>query len=392
MGKILNERAPMQYRRFGKTDRELSVITLGGMRYPRQGEKPRTEVPREMLDNCIECIELAFDAGINHIETAWGYGKSESCYGIALNEELKIPRDSYHLMTKGMPKTPEDAKKLMHRQLQSLRTDHIDLYAVHGRNSREDFEATLKPGGAMEELEKYREQGVIGELGFSTHCQDPQVLIDAIDTGRFAFMNLHYYYFWQLHADVVAHAADNDMGVFIISPNQKGGQLYEPLPELREITAPATPIQFNARWCLSDPAVHTLSFGMNEASQFEEMRGVFPTQMPLGEAETAAHVELEKRHDDVPHARYLGHELRDDPSGVNVPEVLRLRRLWKCFGLRGFARYRYNCFGSEGSWYPGEKATDEAIAKIDMSRVPDDVPLADLLREAHEGLLRKPRS
>ena len=388
-GDIRNERAPMQYRRFGKTNRVLSVITLGGMRYPRQGEKPRYEVPREMLDNCIDCVQRAFDAGINHIETAWGYGKSESCYGITLNEELKIPRDNYHLMTKGQPQTAEDVRKMLHRQLQALRTDHIDLYAMHGLSGRKSFEMALRPGGPVEELYKLREEGVIGEIGFSTHCQDPQVLIEALDSGRFTFMNLHYYYFWQRHAEVVAHAADNDIGVFIISPNDKGGRLYDPLPELRDMTAPATPIQYNARWCLSHPAIHTLSFGMTEPSHFEEMRGVLPISSPLSDSDALVQARLEARLDQVPHARYEGHELGDDPSGINIPEVLRLRRLWRCYGLTGFAQFRYNMFsGPEAIWYPGAKATEDALAKIDLSRVPEGIPLTAMLRETHEGLLQ----
>ncbi|MDH5671600.1 MAG: aldo/keto reductase [Myxococcales bacterium] len=389
---IRNRREPMQYRRFGKTGRELSVITLGGMRYPRQGEKPRFEVPREMLDNCIDCVVRAFDAGINHIETAWNYGKSESCYGIALSEELKIPRDRYHLMTKGQPQTAEDTRKMLDRQLQCLRTDHIDLYAMHGLSSRQSFQMALRPGGPVEELERQREQGVIGDIGFSTHCQDPEVLIEAIDSGRFSFMNLHYYYFWQRLAPAVAHAAAKDLGVFIISPNDKGGRLYDPLPELRAMTAPATPIQFNARWCLSDPGVHTLSFGMTAPEHFEEMRGIFPVHSPLAEADTAIERRLQARLDEVPHARYEGKELAGDPSGINIPEVLRLRRLWRCFGLEGFAKFRYNMFsGPEAMWYPGELASDENIERIDASRVPQGIPLAELLRESHQGLYRPRR-
>ncbi|MDD9969058.1 MAG: aldo/keto reductase [Myxococcales bacterium] len=389
-GEIRNERAPMQYRRFGKTERALSVITLGGMRYPRQGEKPRTDVPREMLDNCIDCTVRALDAGINHIETAWAYGKSESCYGITLSEELKIPRSRYHLMTKGHPQTAEDVRKMVDRQLQSLRTDHIDLYAVHGLGSRAAFRRALSPGGPVDELYKLREQGMIGEIGFSTHCQDPKILIEALDSDRFSFINLHYYYFWQLHADVVAHAAKKDLGVFIISPNDKGGRLYEPLPELRDMTAPATPIQFNARWCLSDPAVHTLSFGMTAPEHFDEMRGILPVSAPLSEADARIRARLEARLDEVPHARYEGYADYPpgaDPSGINIAEVLRLRRLWRCFGMIGFAKFRYNMFsGSQALWYPGELATDEAIAKVDVSRAPDGIPLADLLRDAHQGL------
>lgn len=83
----------MEYRRFGKTEKMLSVITLGGMRFKHGWSEPRHEIPSDTLGQCREMVQLAFDAGINHIETAWGYRKSETAYGKVLNEELKIPRN-----------------------------------------------------------------------------------------------------------------------------------------------------------------------------------------------------------------------------------------------------------------------------------------------------------
>ena len=89
----------MQYRRFGKTEKALSVITLGGMRYHDGWSAPRDQPHREMIEHCARTVRRALDEGINHIETAHGYGKSEHCYGIVLNQELALPRDSYFLMT-----------------------------------------------------------------------------------------------------------------------------------------------------------------------------------------------------------------------------------------------------------------------------------------------------
>ena len=90
----------MQYRRFGKTEKYLSTITLGGMRFKQALTEPRCEIPKETLEHCKQSVQMAFDAGLNHIETAWGYKKSETVYGRVLNQELNIPRSNYHLMTK----------------------------------------------------------------------------------------------------------------------------------------------------------------------------------------------------------------------------------------------------------------------------------------------------
>ena len=85
------ERAPMQYRRFGRSNKALSVITLGGMRFPHGWDAPRSELPAATIEACRDSVQRAFALGINHIETAYGYMKSEHCYGRVLTHELRVP-------------------------------------------------------------------------------------------------------------------------------------------------------------------------------------------------------------------------------------------------------------------------------------------------------------
>ncbi len=164
------------------------------MRYKHGWNNPRHEIPDDTLKQCIDVVQLAFDHGINHIETAWGYKKSETLYGKVLNEELKIPRNSYHLMTKGHAFTAGEMREMVENQLKDLQTGYFDFYGWHGLNSGELFRVACKKGGAVEELLKMKEEGVIRHVGFSTHAQR-HTIIDAIETGLFDFVNLHYYYF-----------------------------------------------------------------------------------------------------------------------------------------------------------------------------------------------------
>jgi predicted aldo/keto reductase-like oxidoreductase len=381
---IRNQRAPMQYRRFGKTERELSVITLGGMRYVHGWEGKRTDLPQDSIDNCRRCTELALDAGINHIETAFGYGKSEHLYGKVLSEELNVPRSRYHLMTKGRPTSGNDQRKLIDKQLDALRTDHFDFYAWHGVNNQHDFDTMMAKDGPVEALLDLKRQGVIGHVGFSTHAP-LDIILSALDTDCFDFVNLHYYYFRQRNEPAVRLAAKKDMGVFIISPNDKGGRLYKPSKLVADATAPLTPIQWNARFCLRTPDVHTLSFGMTAPAHFDEMRGIFPVSAPLSPSDQAALERLDARLDAVPGGRYEGWEHERHDSGINIPEALRLRRLWLGYDMIDFARYRYNMFGQD-DWFPGVKCTEEVLAKLDASQFPRDVDVKALLREAHEKL------
>jgi hypothetical protein len=370
----------MEYRRFGKTEKMLSVITLGGMRFKHGWSEPRHEIPNDTLEQCREMVQLAFDAGINHIETAWGYRKSETAYGKVLNEELKVPRNSYHLMTKGSPRTTENLRKLVENQLKDLQTDYFDFYGWHGINNDELFQESCKTGGAVEELLKMKEEGIIRHVGFSTHAP-LQTIINAIETGLFDFVNLHYYYFNQRNEKAVEAAKNRDMGVFIISPNDKGGQLFNAPSKVRNAVSPLTPIQWNARFCLQNEAIHTLTFGLTEASQFEEMKGIFPAQW--SEQEQKIKSKLDNFLLDDPYSNYPGFELENDPSGINIPEVLRLRKLWKCYDMSDFGKYRYKTFEEKSHWLPGLQAFNSNIEKVDLSKVPSNIPLKKLLAESH---------
>lgn len=86
------------------------------------------------------------------------------------------------------------------------------------------------------------------------------------------------------------------------------------------------------------------------------------------------------------HAAYEGLELEHDPSGINIPEVLRFRRMLKCYDMRSFGRYRYNMFSPGDDWVPGDYATPENVAKVDESRAPAGFPLRELLTETHREL------
>src|SRR5680860_1449211 len=127
MSAILNKKPTMQYRRFGKTEKYLSTITLGGMRFKHVWNDPRHDIPKDTFEHCRDVVQMALDAGINHIETARGYKKSETVYGKVLNEELKIPRNSYHLMTKGSAMTAREMRKMVENQLTDLQTDYLCL-------------------------------------------------------------------------------------------------------------------------------------------------------------------------------------------------------------------------------------------------------------------------
>ncbi|MBN1987189.1 MAG: aldo/keto reductase [Prolixibacteraceae bacterium] len=385
MSEIRNKKPGMEYRRFGKTEEYVSAVTLGGMRYKHGGKEPRNEVSSDTLKQATNVVQLAFEHGINHIESAWGYGKSETIYGKVLNEELKIPRNTYNLMTKGNPKTAADMRRMVDMQLKTLQTDYLDFYGWHGINNKELLQFSCASNGPVEELLKMKEEGIIRHVGFSTHAPR-HVIISAIETGLFEFVNLHYYYFDQHNLEAVEKAAAHDMGVFIISPNDKGGQLFKAPEKVKNATIPLTPIQWNARFCLQNEAIHTLSFGMTETPHFEEMKGIFSTSKLWSNTEQNIKLKLDSFLSDDPFSSFEGFDLLNDPSGINIPAVLRLRKLWKCYDMKEYGKYRYKIFENKGHWFPGVIASERNVEKVDCSNIPDGLPLKRMLLETHYEL------
>ncbi|MDA3931024.1 MAG: aldo/keto reductase [Prolixibacteraceae bacterium] len=377
----------MEYRRFGKTEKKVSVITLGGMRYKHGWEGPRDVIAQDSIDECAEAVTNAIDHGINLIETAYGYNKSEHLYGHVLNKVLKIDRSSYFLMTKGDAPTASEMRTMVADQMKALQTDYFDFYAWHGINTFEICDAVCAPGGAVEELLKMKEEGLIGHIGFSTHAP-VEVIIKAIETEMFDFVNLHYYYFFQRNKAAIDLAETKDMGVFIISPNDKGGQLFNPPQKLVDLMAPNHPIQWNAKFCLSNPAVHTLTFGFPKTSRFDLLDGIMPAQCPLSIADAKIKYKLDEQRLLDPYADFEGYCMKNDPSGLNIPEILRFRMLWKCYDMKDFGLYRYNMFEEKGHWFPGFYATEENLQKVDTSKCSGNIPIVDLLKETHTELYK----
>jgi uncharacterized protein len=381
-------RPKMEYRRFGKTNKSVSVITLGGMRYKHASAEPRDEIPQDTLEQCRDTVQKALAQGINLIETAHGYGKSEHVYGRVLNDELMVKRESYFLMTKGNPKTAEATRTLVAGQLKALKTDYLDFYAWHGINTMELLEIACAKGGPVEELLKLKSEGIIGHIGFSTHAS-LEVILKAIETGLFDFVNLHYYYFFQRNKAAIDLAETKDMGVFIISPNDKGGQLFRPSEKLASLTAPLHPIQWNARFCLSHSSIHTLTFGLPVTAQFEHINGIFPAPAPFSPEDARIKQSLDEQKQLDQYSNFNPYVMENDPSGLNIPEILRFRTLWKCFDMKDFGLYRYNMFQEKDHWFPGNFPTEENLKKVDLSRCPANFPLIDLIRETHEELYRE---
>ena len=115
---------------------------------------------------------------------------------------------------------PADFEAELELTFERLNCQRLDLLAIHGINLPEHLEQTLRPSGCMDVVRRWQADGRIGHVGFSTH--GPTDLITAsCNSGAFDYVNLHWYYIRQDNSPALMQP-DQDMGVFIISPTDKG--------------------------------------------------------------------------------------------------------------------------------------------------------------------------
>lgn len=342
---------------------------------------------------CLADREIAYQTvhravanGINHLETARGYGESETYLGLALQRELPVPRSGLYITTK-LPPTPDRAvmAQWIDESLARLQLNYIDCVAIHGINTAEHLEA-VRNGGYLAIAEAI-DCGKVRHVGFSTHGS-LELILAAIETRLFEFINLHYYYFFQRLAPAIELASEYDMGIFIISPADKGGQLYTPPPKLAELCAPLTPLAFGYRWLLADARIGTLSLGAANPDELDPALELADAATPLSQVELTIIDRLERQL-----ATSLDADLCSQcyaclpcPAAINIPEVLRLRNLALAYDLSNYGKYRYRMFENAGHWFPGMKANRCTDCGDCLPRCPQALPIPDLLADTHTRL------
>ena len=146
---VMIERRP-----FGRTGHPSTVTLFGGAALARasQADADRT-------------LDLLLRYGVNHIDTAARYGDSE----LRIGPWMARHRKDFFLATKTGSRTAPEAREDLHRSLERLRVDHVDLIQLHSLGHPDDWDQAMGPGGALEALIEARRQGLARFIGVTGH-------------------------------------------------------------------------------------------------------------------------------------------------------------------------------------------------------------------------------
>lgn len=198
----------MIYKDYGNTGEKVSVIGFGGMRF----ENP------EDIENSSKLVLYASEKGINYFDTAPGYcnNKSEIIMGNAFKEMRKNGR-KFYVSTKSDKSKGYELRKDLENSLKRLNVDQIDFYNCWNISTLEDWEKR-KREGAINELFRAKEEGLIKHISFSTHLPGDDIrkvieeeLFEGVTLG-YSAINFPY------REDGILSANEKKMGVVVMNP------------------------------------------------------------------------------------------------------------------------------------------------------------------------------
>ena len=141
-------------RPFGRTGHSSTVTLFGAAAFSRvtQAEADRT-------------MALMLEYGVNHIDTAAGYGEAE----VLLGPWLEKYRDRFFLATKTGERSYAGAKAEIRRSLERMRVDNVDLIQLHNLGCPDEWDTAMGENGALEAAREARDQGLVRHIGVTGH-------------------------------------------------------------------------------------------------------------------------------------------------------------------------------------------------------------------------------
>ncbi|HEY7520511.1 MAG TPA: aldo/keto reductase [Methylomirabilota bacterium] len=260
-------------RRFGRTGHASTVTLFGG-----------AALARATQDEADRALELLLRYGVNHIDTAARYGDSE----LRIGAWMPRHRRDFFLATKTGSRTAREARDDIHRSLERLRVDRVDLIQLHSLAHPDDWEQALGADGALEAAVEAREAGLARFIGVTGHGWTIAAM-HRRSLARFDFDSVLLPYNFFMAQDVryraafealLAECRARDVAVQVIKTIARGPWAtterthttwYQPLEAVADIDRAV-------HWALGIPSIHLNTVGdltllprvLDAASRFEQ--------------------------------------------------------------------------------------------------------------------------
>lgn len=261
---------PMPERPLGKTGHNVRLFSLGGQ---ATIERPDTDAESEAI------INRAIDLGVNYIDTAAAYGRGIS--QIYIGRVMATRRNEVFLATKTHRRSYDESMQLLDQSLESLQTDHLDLWQLHNLTTMEQLDQVFADDGAIHALEKARSDGTVRFLGLTGHA-NPDVLMEFM--RRFDFdtilmaLNPADKYHRPFMDELLPEANRRQMGVIAMKIPARGRIFRD---------GGLTSMEEALNWTMSQP-ISTVIVGCDTVAQLEENISVAANFQPLNSSQMVA--------------------------------------------------------------------------------------------------------
>ena len=338
------KKGEMFYRRLGRTDLQISEISLGGSPIPDWA----------ILTQIVE-------RGVNYIDTSHSYsnGNSERAIGRLFKE---MGRDKAYVGTKFHARrnwNEETILKSVEESLKRLQTDYIDVLLIHGV----DNEETLTDERVLSAYDKMRKQGKFRFTGISCHSNHHKVVKKAIECGHYDMVQLGYNVFdieetneekdIETYEDylgtsgirqLISLARSKDVGIIAMKTLKVGGRRQK----LEAYTIDGNSLfQIMLKWALSNTNIASAVIEMLTFEQMEEDLAVVHHPLAARELNALYRYVAENSRD---YCHMCGLCESHCPAGVKTTTILRYLAYYEGYEKQDRARRAYK------SLMPGERA------------------------------------
>jgi predicted aldo/keto reductase-like oxidoreductase len=306
----------MIYRRFGKTNIQLSALGIGTNRFKVDSDTD--------IDESVKIIQHALTEGVNYIDVAYIYskGKAEEI----VRRALKQSKWKVHITLKsgnGIDRTAADAYFRAINSLKNMECDRASFFVAWGIKSYKDFLEMTSHGSLYEGALRLKDEGLVDHICASLHCPVDDI-IKIMESGLFSGVTISYSVLNQsTMQNVLDKAAEYDIG--IITMNSLGGGIIPQNPDFfsfLKYRGNETISQAALVYSYAHPQITTMLSGMATYFEFKENINALLKEEASQDAKnriSLVNKQLQELNGFCTGCRYCD----DCQQGINIPEMMQ---------------------------------------------------------------------